>query len=312
MFWPRLEEFFFPLRSTRWITILRVGLGLQLTIYAVSLRRDWGYLFAASNQGLINRDLTEAILNLDTSFVPRLGWLVTFGRYLGLSEEWMLSIGWLILFVAGLCLFIGFLSRAAAITGWILHLAARGSGGFISYGVDQFMTIGLFYLVIAPLPDNYSLDFLLRRKVWGDLTTRSGFHLRILQVHLCLIYFFGGLTKCLGNGWWNGMSIWRALTRPPFNLVDSSILLRWSYLLPLAGVMICLLEVGYPLFIWLKLTRGPWLIAILAMHLGIGLLMGLHLFALIMIVLNLAAFGTDYLPGRVASAMRSVFRPKRE
>ena len=31
------------------------------------------------------------------------------------------------------------------------------------------------------------------------------------------------------------------------------------------------------------------------MHLSIGLTMGLYLFALIMIVLNLAAFGPDYL-----------------
>ena len=73
----RLEEFLFPARSTAWIALLRVGLGLQVTIYALSLCFDWTYLFTASTDSLISRDLTEAILSLDSSFVPRLGWLVS-------------------------------------------------------------------------------------------------------------------------------------------------------------------------------------------------------------------------------------------
>jgi hypothetical protein len=38
-------------------------------------------------------------------------------------------------------------------------------------------------------------------------------------------------------------------------------------------------------------TRFFWLVCILAMHAAIGLTMGMYLFALVMIVLNLAAFG---------------------
>jgi hypothetical protein len=56
------------------------------------------------------------------------------------------------------------------------------------------------------------------------------------------------------------------------------------------GISICLLETGYPLFIWLKKTRTIWLVAVLAMHVTIGLAMGMYLFALILIVLNAAAF----------------------
>jgi hypothetical protein len=43
----------------------------------------------------------------------------------------------------------------------------------------------------------------------------------------------------------------------------------------------------------MKKTRPIWLVCILAMHAAIGLMMGLYLFALVMIVLNLAAFGTS-------------------
>ena len=118
-----------------------------------------------------------------------------------------------------------------------------------------------------------------------------GFYRRVLQVHMCLIYFFGGITKCLGSGWWNGANIWRALTRPPFNIVPPEILVRWKYFLPVLGISICLIETGYPVFIWLKKTRMIWLICVLGMHIAIGLTMGMYLFALIMIILNAAAFG---------------------
>src|ERR1041385_5949663 len=70
-------------------------------------------------------------------------------------------------------------------------------------------------------------------------------------------------------------------------------LVRFKYALPVLGISICLLEVSYPIFIWIKKTRRVWLICILAMHAAIGLLMGLYLFALVMIVLNLAAFGSN-------------------
>ena len=176
----------------------------------------------------------------------------------------------------------------------------------MSYGVDNFMTIGLFYLMLSPLPDRYSLDWRLR-KSRPKHSQLLGFWRRVLQLHLCLIYFFSGLTKCLGSGWWDGSNMWRSLIRPPFNVVDPEILIRWKYLFPAAGVFICFLEIGYPFFIWNSKIRKIWLIRICAVHAGIGLTMGMYLFALIMIVLNVAAFG----PGVIrAERERISLRPQ--
>ena len=167
------------------------------------------------------------------------------------------------------------------------------STGGLTYGVDNFISIGLFYIVIAPLPDSWTADFRLRRSPRKDMRLQ-GFHRRILQLHFCLIYFFGGLTKCAGLGWWDGASIWRALIRPPFNLLPPEMLLGWKNLFPVLSISVCLLESGYPVFIWLRKTRTFWLLAIIMMHLAIGLVMGLYVFALVMITLNLAAFGPDF------------------
>src|SRR5438874_9939472 len=290
----RLGAFFFPAESDTWLATLRIGLALQIILYALSLRNDWHYLLAGGAEALASRDLSEKILSLESPLVPRLGWLVALGTRLGLLEGTILTITWTCLLLAGLGLLIGLFSRFSAIVAWFIHLGAAKSGGVLSYGVDNFMTIGLFYLMLSPLPDHYSLD-----QRWRKLRPKDGqllgFFQRVLQLHLSVIYFFGGLTKCLGSGWWDGSNIWRALIRPPSNIVAPELLLHWKALLPIAGISICLLETGYPVFIWHKRTRKIWLACICAMHVAIGITMGMYLFALIMIVLNAAAFGPNFI-----------------
>src|SRR5437879_3122581 len=283
-------HFLFPRETDTWLAVLRIGLGLQTAVYALFLRSDWHYLFASSGKGLVGREVGEAITSFDSPLIPKLGWLVALGRSVNMSEETVLSVAWACLLSAGCFLLLGLFCRPAAIVAWFLHLCAAESGGLLAYGADSFMTTALFYLMLSPLPDRYSFDH------WV-IETKSknpqllGFSRRVLQVHLCFVYFIGGLAKCLGDGWWNGSNLWRSLIRPPFNLVSPDILIRFKYALPALGISICLLEVSYLVFIWMKKTRRVWLVCILAMHAAIGLLMGLYLLALVMIVLNLAAFG---------------------
>lgn len=299
----RLQRFLFPAATSRWLALLRVGLGLQVVLYVCSLGADWRSLYGMAGHGLVNRALSEAVLSAESTLTPRFGWLIKGGGYLGLSDASTLSLLWWSLLVAGALLLLGLFCRWAALAAWFLYLCSVKSGMLFAYGVDNFTTIGLFYLMIAPLPDAWSLDWSLRGKRPAQ-PARLGFHRRILQLHLCLIYFFGGLSKALGLEWWNGNSVWRALIRPPFDLVSPDLLLRFASLLPLLGILVFGLELGYPFFIWPRRTRPFWLAGILAMHFSIGLTMGLFLFALIMIVLNLAAFGPEYLP-RVRNMIRS-------
>ena len=225
--------------------------------------------------------------------IPRLGWLVNAGKQLGVSEPTLLDLSWYGLIVASLFLLVGLFCRPAAIAAWLIHLSAVKSGGLVTYGVDALTTTGLFYLALSPLPDRFSLDRFWRKKIAGSQLL--GFWRRVLQLHLCLIYFFSGLTKALGRDWWNGMNLWRSVTRPPFDLIPVETLVRFKYFFPIAGVAVLLLEIGYPFLIWPGRIGRRWLLAILVMHAGIGLAMGMYLFASVMIILNLAAFG----PGKL-------------
>jgi hypothetical protein len=233
------------------------------------------------------------VLNVQSRLSPRLGWLVSIGDYLGVSEHTVLWSAWAGLLCAGCCLFLGLFCRPAAAMAWFLHLCAVKSEELLAYGMDNFTTIGLFYLMLSPLPDRYSID----ARIWGRRQQDPrmlGFFRRVLQLHLCISYFLSGIMKALGAEWWNGTSIWHVLSSPPFNLVSPHVLADWKALLPFVGMSVILLETGYPLFIWPRKTRLIWLIGICGMHLAIAATMGLYLFSFVMIVLNLAAFAPPF------------------
>jgi hypothetical protein len=278
-----------------WVAFLRIGMGLQLLFFSFSMRNDWLPLFENNASKTVSRDLSEALLSAQSHFIPRLGWLVQGSAALGLSEVAISDIAFVLLLGSGFLLAIGLFCRSAAVGGWFLHLCAVKSAHLMTYGVDNVTTIGLFYLMFAPLPDRLALDCLLKGPVQRNHYLAAACR-RVLQVHVCIIYFFSGLTKALGVGWWNGTSLWRSLTSPPYDVISSHVWARLALVLPLLGISVWVLEIGYPIFIWVRKTRLIWFLAIIAMHLAIALAMGLYLFAFVMIVLNLASFGTEALP----------------
>jgi hypothetical protein len=290
---PRVRDWLFYPTSDHWLSILRIGLGVQLLLYVFSLRYDWNYLLGGTGRGLVSRDLAEALLSLESWMIPRFGWFIGPAKQVGIDEATVLSLGWYCLTLGAILLLIGLYSRAAAVASWFLYICSVKSGGPITYGVDALTTTGLFYLMLSPLPDRFSLDHVWRKR--SSDSQLLGFWRRVLQLHLCVIYFFNGLTKALGRDWWNGINLWRSLIRPPFDLIPAGILVRLKYLFPIAGVAILSLEIGYFFLIWRRGIGRVWLVAVLVMHVGIGLAMGMYVFASVMIVLNLAAFG----PGKL-------------
>ncbi len=282
----------FPSDTGCWLSFLRIGLGIQVLLYVLFLRQDWDLVFGGLNSGLLGHEVGDAMTAAQSPFIPRLAWIISLSAKAGLNEGAALALIWWSLLVMGGLVLLGLFCRPAAIATWFLQLACARSAGLLSYGADNLTTIGLFYLMIAPFPDPWSLDRWRFHRNTRDARL-LGFHRRVLQLHLCLIYFFGGLTKCIGAGWWNGNNLWRSLTIPPFDVLPIHWVASFGFLLPVAGIAICLLEVTYPFLIWWRPVRKTVLVVICAMHLGIALMMGMVLFGAIMIILNLAAFWPD-------------------
>src|SRR5262249_54241901 len=155
-------------------------------------------------------------------------------------------------------------------------------------GVDYFVNIALFYCLWMPVGHAHSLD---RRagRVSGAPTPAARMGLRVLQLHLCMVYLSSALWKACGAQWWNGEAIWRALMRTdlgPWDPACFAWLAGMPWVAVLAGWGTLLVEGGYALFVWLPWARRWWALATIGLHLGIAGLMGLWSFSAVMIALT--------------------------
>lgn len=139
----------------------------------LSLRADWNDLFSLSTSGFIRRDLSEVVLSANSHYIPRVGWLVNIAAHLDTTEQTALTVVWWSLLCAACLLLIGLFSREAAIVTLFLHLTAVKSTSGLTYGVDNFISIGLFYTMISPLPDSWGADSWLRGAPRKDLICKD-------------------------------------------------------------------------------------------------------------------------------------------
>lgn len=274
----KLASLFRPV-SARPLVALRVGLPLLLLVHLFWLSRDLLSLYGS--RGLIPWELTELLRH---PWVPGLPTLTKALLPLGSSEH--LAVAVLLSTYAGslLGLALGVQTRLCALLAWGLHLSLMTSGAASFYGVDQLANSFLFYLLVFPSDRGWTLT-----GAATQLTIPVGC-VRVMQLHLCVIYLAAGLNKALGSQWWNGEAIWQTVSQPIFSTFDLSWLAEHSWLPMLAGWGTLVVELGYPLLIWPRRTRTASGLAAIAFHLGTAVFMGLVFFSSVMVLLTASLF----------------------
>src|SRR5215510_3880216 len=97
----KIFAFLFPAESRRWLSFLRIGLGLQILLFCLLLGSDWNLIFRGQDHGLLGRDVAEAMTVVQSPFIPRLAWITFLLQHLGLSEEAALAVIWWSLLALG-------------------------------------------------------------------------------------------------------------------------------------------------------------------------------------------------------------------
>ncbi len=78
---------------------------------------------------------------------------------------------------------------------------------------------------------------------------------RLIQVHMCIIYFFAGTSKLQGEAWWNGQALWRALSNLEYQSFDMTWLAWYPRLVNLVTHVTVLWEVSFCVLIWVPRLR---------------------------------------------------------
>ena len=274
------------------LAALRIGLALVLLVQAALIAPAFFALYERSGvlQGAVRDELARPGL-------PYLGWLIRTLERVGMSEPTILVSTGLVYVASLTALLLGWRTRMAALVAWFTHLTLMMTANGTNYGADNFGNIFLFYLIWIPSGAALSMDRLAGRAAL-EPTWEARLALRVIQLHLCMIYLTGGLMKASGEQWWDGDAIWRSLMLPEYRQYDFCWLADHPWVARLAGWMVILVESGYSIFIWPRRTRRIWILATVSMHLGIAVLMGLGVFGAIMIAFTVAAFGVNAEPGR--------------
>ncbi len=192
------------------------------------------------------------------------------------------------------CLTLGLFSRVTAVLAFLISVSYANRVSPALFGLDQINVMLAMYLMLGPAGAHYSLDRLLARRGSSNRATdtrpsvAANISIRLIQVHMCVIYLFAGLSKLQGPAWWNGTAIWGAIANLEYQSIDMTWLVNWPLLVNLLTHVTVAWEISYCVLVWNRLTRPLVLLLALPIHLGIGFCLGMMTFGTIMLVANLA------------------------
>jgi hypothetical protein len=296
----RVLAFFFHPTTAHTLAPIRIATGAMIAyIHLVWLMRIEDFM---GPKALLTNDFWHV---LHGGIRPDFKW-----TYLASTESMGLITfhEWLAVF-SGLLVAVGLFTRTAIIVAWVLTLlTAHRLTGFL-FGLDQIVIMLACYLCLAQSNSLVSLDRLLMRKSHvirrsrtfgflsglGDQTATQPIATwnntvctRLIQLHLCVVYLFGGLGKLRGEMWWDGSAIWFSAAAYEYQSLD----LTWIGHYPILGALFTHVtlfwEVLYPAVVWPKWTRPIAIGLAFCVHAGIGLFLGMITFGWMMIVANVA------------------------
>lgn len=215
--------------------------------------------------------------------------------------------------LAMFCLTIGLCTRVAAVLTWVGILSYVNRAPTFLFGMDTIMIVVALYLMIGPSGAALSVDRLIAR--WRARRSAGGAEapadwppqpqisanlaLRLLQVHVCIIYFASGISKLQGSTWWSGTAVWGTMANYQFSPMNYQLYMsylrflaenRWLWELVITGgtAFTLAFEIGFPFLVWTRPLRWVMIVAAICLHLGIAFFMGLVGFSAIMVVLVLS------------------------
>jgi hypothetical protein len=211
-------------------------------------------------------------------------------------DRWLYA-AWAVSLIALALFTLGVGSRMTAVVAWIIAVSTVRRAPATLFGFDQMIATWTFYLAaFGASGQALSLDRyrLRRRGVRPRLdsapapTVGANLSLRMIQLHLALVYGTAGLSKLMGPEWWNGTAMEMIILTPEYRRFDLTPLAAFPLILSSLTHAGLFLEISYPVLIWIRKLRPLVLAAIVGMHLGIDLVLGLTEFGLTMIAANLA------------------------
>jgi hypothetical protein len=192
---------------------------------------------------------------------------------------------------------LGVAPRITTVAMWLLTWSLHDRNIFVVSGGNNLVQLLLFYAIFTDLGGGRQTR--AHAGSWwapyAGLIHNAAYLAIIVQV--CLVYFTAGIWKVHGDRWFFGTALYYALRAPEFVLPGLSALVYESAtLVVLLTYATWLFQLAFPFALCMRREIRVLTLAIaLGFHVAIGAVMGLVVFALLMIAADLALLSdSDY------------------
>lgn len=294
--WHAWDRFWFTPMDAATLSLIRIFAGAMLLYTHFVWSFDLSAFFG--QHGFLPPEVMSKLID------TRLSW----SYFWYIDSPGLLWTVHILALVAFAMLTVGLFTRVASILAFLaaVSYANRVTPGAY-FGLDKINCMLALYLVLGPSGARYSIDaWWRRRRDQRPAVAASSWvtvAIRLIQLHMCVIYFFSGLDKYLGDTWRDGSAVWWSVANLEYQSLNLTWLAGWPWLVSLLTYATLFWELTYAVLVWPRTTR-PWVLAIaVATHLGIAIGLGMITFGLVMLIGNLA-----FVP---SAWIRRVFRRRR-
>jgi len=268
------NRFFYSEMDARPLALMRIAYAVLLLINMLVLAPDLVMWF--SEEGVLPLVASRQIVDPDTwtlfSLLPASTSVLWACYLVCLAQIVFLGLGVWPRFQAA-CLFV-----------WLISFQHR----FIILfdGEDALFRLMVFFFILAPIGDFYSVDAWWARRRGTAPPPRAVWPLRLIQIEISLIYLSTALLKVSGTDWVSGDALYYVsrlddlyghfpVPRFVFESMPLVRMLSWSVLL---------VEGLTPFMLWFRETRGTALAIAFVFHFATDWAMNLFLFQWLMMV----------------------------
>ncbi|MEX1177316.1 MAG: HTTM domain-containing protein [Nitriliruptor sp.] len=282
------ERFWFEPRSIAPLVLVRIGLGLTISLWAATLLPD-----ATAFLG------PEGVLPEVPEVRIRSGIL-----QLWRTDAAAITVVALLI-PAGLAVAAGAWTRIATVLSFVLLLSIGRRNPYMMNSGDALLRHATLFLALTPAGQVLSLDRWRRhRDRFWQVPELAPWGLRLLQIQLTFVYLFSSFEKLRGMPWLQGTALadaWRitdlARFGVPLPVYDS---LLMTQVLTYATLVI---EVALAVLLWNRRARPFVVVAGILLHLGIEVTMAVGFFSTVAVILYLS-----FTPPEVAERWIEVLR----
>ena len=288
------DQFWFTPRLPHALSILRIITGVMLLYSHLVLATDLS-AFLGDTAWVNNetaRQLHDGTFGL-SDYGRTYLWFISSPTLLWIHHGFTIAVT--------ACFALGILTRITSPLAWFLQLMYLHRLTGTLFGFDQILTYMAMYLMLAPSGSCYSVDAWLRKRFastdrgrfWNWLfpeakaTVLANIATRLMQLHLCVIYLFGGISKARGQTWWDGTAVWYSVSNYEYQSLDMTWLSGYPRVFSAMTHITLFWEIFYCALVWPRLTR-PFVITLaVVVHAGIALALGMITFGIMMIAANM-------------------------